>query len=76
MRAEVDDAMERVRGDLTEKGFAPALLQRLAARRRLRASGLPPTPPAKTLDKVIDDRLLEFKVDARGGVSPRRSGRR
>ncbi len=30
VRAEVDDAMERVRGDLTEKGFAPVALQRSA----------------------------------------------
>jgi preprotein translocase subunit SecD len=30
LRAEIDDVMERVRVDLTEKGFAPASLQRLS----------------------------------------------
>jgi preprotein translocase subunit SecD len=68
VRAEVDDAMERVRGDLTEKGFAPALLQRLSA-----GDGFELRPaantPAKTLDKVIDDRLLEFKVDRGVGIT-------
>lgn len=61
VRAEVDDAMERVRGDLTEKGFAPASLQRLPD-----GDGFQLTPAAgttnKALDKVIDDRLPEFKV--------------
>jgi len=68
VRAEVDDAMERVRGDLTEKGFAPAALQRLSE-----GDGFELRPaantPAKTLDKVIDDRLLEFKVDRGVGLT-------
>ena len=61
VRAEVDDAMERVRGDLTEKGFAPALLQRNADGDGF-VVRLAPNTPAKTVDKVIDDRLPEFKV--------------
>jgi preprotein translocase subunit SecD len=68
VRAEVDDAMERVRGDLTEKGFAPALLQRLSGGDGFELRPAPNTP-AKTLDKVIDDRLLEFKVDRGVGVT-------
>jgi preprotein translocase subunit SecD len=61
VRAEVDDAMERVRADLAEKGFAPATLQRVPE-----GNGFVLRPasntPSKTLDKVIDDRLPEFKV--------------
>src|SRR4030042_2466201 len=68
VRAEVDDAMERVRGDLSEKGFAPALLQRLSAGDGFELRPAPNTP-AKTLDKVIDDRLLEFKVDRGVGLT-------
>jgi preprotein translocase subunit SecD len=62
VRAEVDDVMERVRGDLTEKGFAPAIVTRLAEGTGFKVR-LAPETPAKTLDKVIDDRLAEFKVD-------------
>jgi preprotein translocase subunit SecD len=62
VRAEVDDATERVRGDLTEKGFAPAMVTRLPDGTGFRLR-LAPETPAKTLDKVIDDRLAEFKVD-------------
>jgi len=62
VRAEVDDAMERVRGDLTEKGFAPVSLQRLPESNGFEFRPAPNTP-AKTLEKVIDDRLLEFKVE-------------
>jgi len=62
VRAEVDDAMERVRVDLTEKGAAPALLQRLPDGNGFLLRPAPNTP-AKTLDKVIDDRLAEFKVN-------------
>ncbi len=62
VRAEVDDAMERVRGDLTAKGFAPTTLRRLPD-----GNGFLLKPAANTaakeLDKVIDDRLPEFKVD-------------
>ncbi len=62
VRAEVDDAMERVRLDLTEKGAAPASLQRLPDGGGFSLRPAPNTP-AKTLDKVIDDRLAEFKVN-------------
>jgi preprotein translocase subunit SecD len=62
VRAEVDDAMERVRGDLTEKGFAPVMLKRSPDGMGFQVR-LAPSTPAKTLDKVIDDRLAEFKVD-------------
>ncbi len=62
VRAEVDDAMERVRGDLTEKGFAPALLQRLPDGNGFELRPAANTP-GKTLDKVIDDRLPDFKVN-------------
>jgi preprotein translocase subunit SecD len=62
VRAEVDDAMERVRGDLTAKGFAPVALQRLPDGNGflLKPAG---NTPAKELDKVIDDRLPEFTVN-------------
>ncbi len=62
VRAEVDDAMERVRADLAGKGFAPAVLQRLPAGDGFLLKPAPNTP-ATDLDKVIDDRLPEFKVD-------------
>jgi preprotein translocase subunit SecD len=61
VRAEVDDAMERVRVDLAEKGAAPTTLQRLPEGNGFRFRPAQNTP-AKTLDKVIDDRLAEFKV--------------
>ncbi len=62
VRAEVDDAMERVRVDLTEKGAAPTSIQRLPDGGGFSLRPAPNTPP-KTLDKVIDDRLAEFKVN-------------
>jgi preprotein translocase subunit SecD len=61
LRAEIDDVMERVRVDLTEKGFAPASLQRLSEGNGFEF-GPASNTPAKTLDKVIDDRLAEFSV--------------
>jgi preprotein translocase subunit SecD len=61
VRAEVDDAMERVRVDLTEKGAPPASLQRLPEDNGFTFKPAPNTP-AKTLDKIIDDRLAEFSV--------------
>ena len=61
VRAEVDDAMERVRVDLTEKGAPPASLQRLPEGNGF-TFGPAPNTPAKTLDKVIDDRLAEFSL--------------
>jgi preprotein translocase subunit SecD len=61
VRAEVDDAMERVRGDLTEKGFAPTALQRVPDGNGFQFKPTVNTT-GKVLDKVIDDRLAEFKV--------------
>ncbi len=61
VRAEVDDAMERVRGDLTEKGFAPTDMQRLPDNNGFRFKPAGNTDP-KALDKVVDDRLAEFSV--------------
>jgi preprotein translocase subunit SecD len=61
VRAEVDDAMERVRGDLAEKGFAPADMQRLPDNAGFRFTPAGNTAAA-VLDKVIDDRLVEFSV--------------
>ncbi|HVN76327.1 MAG TPA: protein translocase subunit SecD [Thermoanaerobaculaceae bacterium] len=61
VRAEVDDAMERVRGDLTEKGSAPVSVQRLPDGDGFQLK-LASNTSGKVLDKVIDDRLAEFKV--------------
>ncbi|MGE5237012.1 MAG: protein translocase subunit SecD [Acidobacteriota bacterium] len=61
VRAEVDDAMERVRGDLTEKGFVPADMMRLPDSTGFKFKPLPSTDP-KVLQKVIDDRLPDFDV--------------
>ncbi len=62
VRAEVDDAMARIRGDLTDKGFAPAALDRLAS-----GDGFDLRPAANTspevLNKIIDDRLPDFTVN-------------
>ncbi len=62
IRAEVDDAMERVRGDLAAKGSAPVAAQRLPD-----GNGFSVTPAAGTdpraLDKILDDRLPDFKVN-------------
>ena len=66
VRAEVDDAMERVRGDLAEKGFPPTDIQRLPENNGFRFAPAASTD-TKVLDKVIDDRLLEFSV-ARGAA--------
>ena len=61
VRAEVDDAMARVRTDLTDKGFAPVGLDRLS-----NGDGFELKPAANTsqdaLDKVIEDRLPDFTV--------------
>ena len=62
VRAEVDDAMERLRSDLAEKGFAPVSLQRLPDGNGFTLKPAPNTA-GKVLDKAIDDRLSEFKVD-------------
>jgi preprotein translocase subunit SecD len=64
VRAEVDDAMERVRAALAEKGFAPLGVQRLADGNGFSFRPAPATDP-KVLNKVLDDNLSEFSV-ARG----------
>jgi preprotein translocase subunit SecD len=61
IRAEVDDAMERVRGDLAAKGFTPADMQRLPENNGFRFKPAGNTDP-KVLDKTIDDRLAEYSV--------------
>jgi preprotein translocase subunit SecD len=61
VRAEVDDAMERVRGALGEKGYAPVEMQRLEGSTGFRFTPAPGTDP-KVLDTVLDERLLDFSV--------------
>ena len=66
INAEIDDAMERIRGDLNEKGFPPTEMKRLPD-----AAGLTFKPASgtveATLQKILDDRLPDFKV-SRGAV--------
>jgi preprotein translocase subunit SecD len=62
VRAEVDDAMQRVRGDLTDKGSAPTEMARLDSGEGFRFRPAATTDP-NLLDKVIEDRLPDFKVD-------------
>jgi preprotein translocase subunit SecD len=64
VRAEVDDAMERVRGALAEKGFPPADAQRLPENNGFRFTPAAATDQ-KVLDKVLDDNLIDFSI-ARG----------
>ena len=66
VRAEVDDAMERVRGLLTEKGFPPAEMQRLSENNGFRFAAAAGTD-GKVLDKILEDNLIDFSV-ARGAV--------
>ncbi len=66
VRAEVDDAMERARGDLTGKGFPPAEMQRLESGTGFSFRPLPNTDP-RELDKLVEERLLDFAVE-RGAV--------
>jgi len=61
VRAEVDDAMERVRTDLADRNAAPASLQRLPDGDGFKLKPAPSTD-AKLLDKAISDRLADFKV--------------
>jgi len=62
IRAEVDDAMERVRSALAEKGFAPAELARSED-----GLGFRLVPAANTdstvLDDVLADQVPDFRVD-------------
>ena len=64
VRAEVDDAAERVRSALAEKNFAPEAIARLDTGLGFRFRPLAGTPE-ETLRTVLDDRLSEFNV-ARG----------
>jgi preprotein translocase subunit SecD len=61
IRAEVDDAMERVRADLAAKGSQPADLVRLSEGNGFKLKVASSTDPT-VLDKIIDDRLAEFVV--------------
>jgi preprotein translocase subunit SecD len=61
VRAEVDDAMQRVRDDLTNKGFAPAMIQRLPSGDGFNLRPAHDTDP-NLLDKVLSDRLGEFNT--------------
>lgn len=61
VRAEVDDAMERVRAELTSKGFAPEAVQRNEEGDGFRLKPAAATSE-KVLDKILDDRLLDFNV--------------
>ncbi|MEW6338668.1 MAG: protein translocase subunit SecD [Acidobacteriota bacterium] len=61
VRAEVDDAMERVRGGLSEKGFAPAELKRTEDNLGFRLKTSPGTDP-KLVDTILNDRLPDFSV--------------
>jgi preprotein translocase subunit SecD len=64
VRAEVDDAMERVRADLAAKGVQNPELVRVPDGNGFRLK-VPPSTDPTVLDKIIDDRLAEFTV-ARG----------
>jgi preprotein translocase subunit SecD len=61
VRAEVDDAMERVRADLAAKGVANPELVRLPEGNGFRLK-VPPSTDSAILDKIVDDRLAEFNV--------------
>jgi preprotein translocase subunit SecD len=64
LRAEVDDVMERVRRDLTEKGAPPVEMKRTEDSTGFLFKPAPSTDD-KVLTKAIDDHLAEFNV-ARG----------
>ncbi len=61
VRAEVDDAMERLRGGLAEKGFPPVGAQRLESGDGFKLKPAPNTDE-KVLAKLIDDRLGDYTV--------------
>ncbi len=61
VRAEVDDAMERVRTDLAAKGVAEPELVRLPDGNGFKLK-VPPSTTEAVLDKIVDDRLAEFTV--------------
>ena len=61
VRAEVDDAMERVRGELAEKGFPAVAIQRMEESNGFRLKPATNTPE-KDLNQILDDRLVDFNV--------------
>ena len=61
IRAELDDALERVRGELTEKGFPPVSITRDDEARAIRIRPTPETEP-RVLDRILADRLPDFAV--------------
>lgn len=61
VRAEVDDAMERVRAELASKGFPPESMARLEEGDGFRFKPLANTSE-KLLDKVLGDRLPDFNI--------------
>jgi preprotein translocase subunit SecD len=61
VRAEVDDAMERVRADLAAKGVQNPELVRSPEGTGFRLK-VPTSTDPTVLDKILDDRLAEFNV--------------
>ena len=61
VRAEVDDAMERVRADLTAKGAQNFDMARLPDGNGFKLK-VPPSTAESVLDKIIGDRLPDFAV--------------
>jgi len=61
VRAEVDDAMERVRAELASKGFPPESMVRLEDGDGFRFKPMANTSD-KLLDKILGDRLPDFNV--------------
>ena len=61
VRAEVDDAMERVRAELASKGFQPEPMVRLEDGDGFRFKPMANTSD-KLLDKILGDRLPDFNV--------------
>ncbi len=63
IRAELDDAMERLRGGLAEKGFVPKETKRLAEGAPGFMLRLAPETDQKLLGKLIEERLPDFNVN-------------
>jgi preprotein translocase subunit SecD len=62
VKAEIDDAMERVRAELTTKGFPPEAMQHTEAGDGFRLKPAAATSD-KVLDKILDERLLDFAIE-------------
>jgi preprotein translocase subunit SecD len=67
IRAEVDDALEAVRNELTEAGSPPAAIERLEEGDGFRLQPAPATDPNR-LEAILDRRLAEFEVSRSGGA--------